>query len=136
MPLVLDASAIIPLAMSDEDAAFSLRVVASLADDGGVAPSLFWYEVRNVLAISERRRRIAPAVVDDFIGELEKLPIQLSPTASTQAVMQIVRQYQLTFYDASYLELAIRMGAVLATQDGQLARAALAANVPLFSAAS
>jgi predicted nucleic acid-binding protein len=50
--------------------------------------------------------------------------------------MQIVRQYQLTFYDASYLELAIRMGAVLATQDGQLIRAALAANVPLFSAAS
>jgi predicted nucleic acid-binding protein len=136
MPLVLDASAIIPLAMSDEDAAFSLKVVASLADDGGVAPSLFWYEVCNVLAISERRHRIAPAVVDDFIRELEKLPIQLSPTASTQAVMQIVRQYQLTFYDASYLELAIRMGAVLATQDGQLIRAALAANVPLFSAAS
>ena len=136
MPLVLDASAIIPLAMRDEDAAFSLKVVASLADDGGVAPSLFWYEVCNVLAMSERRQRIAPAVVDDFIGELEKLPIQLSPTASTQAVMQIVRQYQLTFYDASYLELAIRLGAVLATQDGQLARAALAANVPLFSEAS
>lgn len=133
MPLVLDASAIIPLAMSDEDAAFALGVLAALASDEGIAPSLLWYEIRNVLTISERRKRITASVADDFISELEKLPIQLSPPSFTQDVMQVARQYKLTFYDAAYLELAIRKQATIATQDDQLPQAARAAGVKLFS---
>jgi len=35
-------------------------------------------------------------------------------------------------YDASYLELAMRLGATLATRDTQLRAAAAAAGVPLF----
>ncbi len=136
MPLVLDASAIIPLAMNDEDAAFSLAVLAALASDQGIAPSLFWYEVRNVLAISERRSRITAEAADDFLAELEKLPIQLAPPNSTREVMQVARQYQLTFYDAAYLELAIRSQATMATQDGRLSQAAQAAGVKLFSPSS
>ncbi len=136
MPLVLDASAIIPLAMDDEDADFSWGVLAALASDQGIAPTLFWYEVLNVLAISERRQRITPAIACDFIGELEKLPIHLSPPEATQDVMQTARQYKLTFYDAAYLELAIRKQAMMATLDGQLSQAARAAGVKLFSLSS
>jgi len=133
MPIVLDASAVVPLTMSDEDSCFALAVLAALASDQGAAPSLFSYEVRNVLAISERRKRITSEAADDFIAGPEKLPIQLSPPTSTRVVMQVARQYQLTFYDAAYLELALRNQATMATQDGQLSQAAQAAGIKLFA---
>jgi predicted nucleic acid-binding protein len=38
----------------------------------------------------------------------------------------------LSSYDASYLELAIRLGLPLAAQDGKLKTAAQATGVPLF----
>jgi predicted nucleic acid-binding protein len=40
--------------------------------------------------------------------------------------------HRLTFYDAAYLELALRLSAPLATLDRALARAARAAAVPLL----
>ena len=46
----------------------------------------------------------------------------------------LARQYGLTVYDAAYLELAMRRGATLATDDRTLSRAATAAGVPLLSA--
>jgi predicted nucleic acid-binding protein len=43
----------------------------------------------------------------------------------------VATQYQLTVYDAAYLELAERTGLPLATLDGELRKAALAAGVAL-----
>jgi predicted nucleic acid-binding protein len=134
MPLVLDSSAIIPLAMNDEDAGYALAVLSAMARDETFAPTLFWYEVRNVLAIGERRQRITSAVVDDFIAELERLPIIFAPPTATSDVLQIARGFQLTVYDAAYLALARSKQATMATQDVRLAKAALAAGIELFSA--
>ena len=47
--------------------------------------------------------------------------------------MALARQYGLTIYDAAYLELAIRIGATLATNDNALEKAALASGVRIFS---
>ena len=41
----------------------------------------------------------------------------------------LARQYDLSVYDASYLELAIRLAVPLATQDGALAAAATKAGL-------
>ena len=40
-----------------------------------------------------------------------------------EVVMALGRQFQLTAYDASYLELALRTGSTLATFDAKLATA-------------
>jgi predicted nucleic acid-binding protein len=45
----------------------------------------------------------------------------------------LARQYDLTIYDAAYLELAIRRQTVLGTADRALARAAKAAGVGLLA---
>lgn len=134
MPLVLDASALIPLAMSDEDATFSLGILRALATEQGFAPTLLWYEVRNVL-ITERRQRITPQAANEFVAELERLPINTATPVDSQQVMGLARQHHLSIYDAAYLELAVRKQAVIATQDGQLSRAAISAGVKLFSIA-
>jgi predicted nucleic acid-binding protein len=44
----------------------------------------------------------------------------------------MARTYGLTVYDATYLELAMRRAATLATFDGKLAAAARAAGVRVF----
>lgn len=56
MPLVVDSSAIIALALSDEDAAYAEAVLRSLIDEVAVAPMRFWFEVRNVLVVNEHLR--------------------------------------------------------------------------------
>ena len=47
--------------------------------------------------------------------------------------MDIARQYGLSFYDASYLVLALRDGIGLATLDKALQAAAQAAGIPLLA---
>ena len=50
--------------------------------------------------------------------------------------MDLGRMYNLTAYDATYLELAMRLAGVLATFDRQLAEAARAAGVRVFGDAA
>jgi predicted nucleic acid-binding protein len=47
-------------------------------------------------------------------------------------ILSLALEYHLSSYDASYLELAIRRGLPLATEDDRLARAAESARVELF----
>jgi predicted nucleic acid-binding protein len=46
---------------------------------------------------------------------------------------RLARDHGLTAYDASYLDLALRTGSVLATRDAELQRAAPQAGVTLFA---
>jgi len=48
-------------------------------------------------------------------------------------VLAAARQLGISAYDASYLELAMRLGADLATRDARLSAAAATAGVPLFA---
>jgi predicted nucleic acid-binding protein len=54
------------------------------------------------------------------------------PTTIWDAIMELGRVYHLTAYDAAYLELAMRAGLPLATQDERLRAAATQAGVPLI----
>lgn len=47
-------------------------------------------------------------------------------------VLPLAREYKLSAYDASYLDVAIRSGAELATADEGLEKAARAAGVPIM----
>ena len=49
------------------------------------------------------------------------------------ASMPLAREHVLSAYDATYLELALRAGACLATLDGALGRAMCAAGGAVFS---
>ncbi len=53
------------------------------------------------------------------------------PSTIWGAIMAAGRRYQLTSYDAAYLELAMRLGLPLATLNARLRDAATAAGVPL-----
>lgn len=109
MPLVIDASAILPLALSDEDAAYATCVLLRLQDESQRprAPC-FFDELQNVLLYAERDARIDQSVSELFVRRvLEDLPLVVCPIVDRFAVMQVARDHNLTFYDASYLSLAI-----------------------------
>jgi predicted nucleic acid-binding protein len=125
--LVLDASALASWLMPDE-VGTDLAALAE-AHDSFCAPWLLWAEIRNILIVGERRGRIPAAIVEQALEAIDALGIELVATPSSAAVLALCRKHGLTAYDALYLELALRRGAVLATRDTALARAAVAEGV-------
>ena len=83
------------------------------------------------------RRSVLPQVESDcFLARLTSLPILMDtdplPERRTR-IMALARDHGLSSYDATYLELAQRLGATLASFDRQLNQAASANGVTLFS---
>ena len=88
-----------------------------------------------MLALAERKGRLDAERVERFLTVLSAMPIRfddVDPRRMVRELVAVARVYELTAYDAAYLELALRSGAMLATQDGQLADAAKRAGVTLF----
>jgi predicted nucleic acid-binding protein len=85
--------------------------------------------------VGERRGVIGEAESTDFLGRLNALPIETDSAdmgLARIAILRLARESQLSSYDASYLELAIRRGALLATFDQRLSASASAAGVRVF----
>ena len=88
-------------------------------------------EITNILIISERRGRISPEETDAFLGDLARLPIRIRHDADERVLLGLARKHQLTTYDASYVGLAARTGAAVATLDRRLAGAARAEDLEI-----
>jgi predicted nucleic acid-binding protein len=82
-----------------------------------------------------RRKRVSFEQVDGFRTRLKALPIvaaQQSP-AEILELPALARDLGLTNYDATYLALAKRIGAPLATMDSDLRKASTVIGVILVS---
>ncbi len=80
-------------------------------------------------------RKITVAERSEFLKMLSSHPIHTDLQTSDIAFGSIVTladRYQLTSYDAAYLELAMRLGIPLATLDAHLRAAAKKAGVTLL----
>lgn len=124
MIFVLDASITAAWALPDESSALADNLLTLAQTDGAVVPSLWWYEIRNILLVAERRKRILAADADAFLRSLARMAIAEQESGDGPAVLRLARLHQLSVYDAAYLELAIREGLPLGTLDRDLARAA------------
>ena len=138
MKLVIDAS--MALAWFFErskasEAALADRVLATLPDYEAIVPVLWHAEVANALLIGERRGVASEAQVIDYTSRLSALPIATDDVLVAlrrDFVMALAREHGLTAYDATYLELALRLGASLATFDLELAAAMRQAGGAVF----
>lgn len=128
----MDASVVACWYFDDENDDRAIFAIDRLAAENAVVPSLWWFEVRNVLIVNERRGRIDPIETAGILSDLEALPISIDRTPDSATVLAFARTYKLTAYDAAYLELADRLGVPLATLDADLVSAASAAGVPLL----
>jgi predicted nucleic acid-binding protein len=131
---VVDCSVVMSWCFEDETDEYSDSVLDLLAGAEAVVPSIWPLEVANVLLVAERRKRLTEADSAQFLKLLSELPIVIDHETSDRALSDILfvgRQQGLSSYDAAYLELAMREGAALATQDEKLKKASKKCGVPL-----
>jgi predicted nucleic acid-binding protein len=134
-PVVIDASAAAPWLIPEERSAVTDQLFADVMSSRGTyfAPALWLWETANILLVSLRRRRVAQDGFDAGLGLLAACPVAFDALPDLHRRSQILRLanvHGLTFYDASYLELALRLNGQLASADRQLVAAAKSCGIP------
>ena len=135
---VIDASVALAWCFDDEATEATRALLDRFEEDHAQVPSLWHLELANALALGERKKRITPARTAEFIALVGGLPIVIdeqTPNHALGTVLELARSEQLSAYDASYLELAMRRGVPLATKDGDLVKAARRMGVGLLPTA-
>jgi predicted nucleic acid-binding protein len=82
-------------------------------------PALLLYEVGNILLL---KTRLGLAALDRASERLEALPFVVAPPATPllQRAARLGREFSLTFYDASFLALAVELDCPFVTADQRL----------------
>jgi predicted nucleic acid-binding protein len=113
----------------------SVRAALRKQDNAAHVPMTWKLEVANVLLRAEAQRQVNDAQSDVFFQLLSELPVEVDSETADRCptdVMRLGRRYQLSSYDATYLELALRYTLPIATLDSDLRKAAKRAGVALF----
>ncbi|MGA2575770.1 MAG: type II toxin-antitoxin system VapC family toxin [Bryobacteraceae bacterium] len=133
MAFVLDAPITASWAFDDEDHPDARLAFDRMRTEEAVVPCLWWFEVRNIVIVNERRRRITESGTGSFLLNLSLLQLRVDRSPDENAVFRLARTHRLSVYDAVYLELAQRESLPLATLDADLRRAAAGEGVALVS---
>ena len=132
---VIDNSVVMTWCFKDEANQYADTILDRLEASTGFVPSIWPLEVCNVLLVAERKKRIGEADRTRFITLLASLPITIEqepPERMVTEVFLLAREHNLSSYDASYLDLAMRKGLPIATLDKNLIAAAKRSQVPLL----
>ena len=128
MIYVFDASFVGALVIPDEKNPQVDKMYGKIEnEDKRYAPHLLWYEIANIFNNLIRRRRFTSDKVMQFFPDLVGLRLTTdseSGFAYSQRLLRLCTDYNISSYDASYLELAERRKAVLCTMDEGLRFAA------------
>jgi predicted nucleic acid-binding protein len=133
--LVLDSSATLAWIYANETTEAIRQLFDRVAEEGATVPALWRLEVANSLTIAARRGRIATELGRAALADLALLDIRVDPHTDAHAwgtTLDLAERFQLTVYDAAYLELAQRSALPLATLDAALRRAGAALGVSLL----
>ena len=132
---VIDNSVIMSWCFKDETSQYSDNILEKLTVSMAVVPSIWPLEIANVLLEAERKNRLGEADSARFITLINKLPIKVeqeTPERMLKEIFALAREYDLSSYDASYLDLAMRNGFPIATLDEKLRIAAQRSRVPVL----
>jgi len=128
MAYVIDPSLALAWLLPDErnQDATAVRQAIEDGDDTWI-PAHWWLEIGNALLMAERKGRITPEQTAQAFALIDALPLEQDEETAEHIgarTISLARKHRLAIYDAAYLELAQRRGALLATFDAQLIAAA------------
>jgi len=133
MDWVLDSSIALALALPDETSEHADHFFRQVTSKSVLwVPALWWYEIANALIGAQRRKRLTERDRMRLMELYRMLPIRTDTVLDSDAMYRfhtLALEYQLSAYDAAYLELAQRRGLGLATLDQRLYSAAIKAGV-------
>lgn len=134
---VIDTSFFISALFSQyaaDETSDALSVISQIVENNGqlYVPQLFWYELGNVLCSAARpikngdSARLSSKQVLEVEQIVQDLPIYTDPQPDAETrsrIRDLAMDYELTYYDAAYLELALRKSIPLKTYDERLRKA-------------
>ncbi len=135
MEWVFDTSVTMAWCFDDECTPRTEALLEKLARQPAIIPGHWSLEVANVLAIATKSGRINRTKRTAFIHMFDAFSIHVDPETHSRAwndILHLADTCRLTSYDAAYLELAMRIGIPLATDDEALKKAARANGVALL----
>jgi len=134
--VVLDVSICIPWCCEDEVSDLAEQLLDHAASLHPLhVPSIWPWEITNVLLVSIRRQRITAEQMAQFFTLLSRFDIRLAPPPAVSDLLRLTalaQRHSLTTYDAAYLDLATRLSLPLATLDDALRKAALAQGLTVL----
>jgi predicted nucleic acid-binding protein len=142
MNFVLDNSVTMRWFFGDgkpRELAYAGKVLDVMKRASAIVPVTWGLEVANLIARAEAKGLVTEARSSTFLEMLEGVDIAADPATFHHALsntLQLARRYKLSTYNASYLELALRLGLPLATLDKDLQKAAKKVGVKILIEAS
>jgi predicted nucleic acid-binding protein len=133
--IVIDASVALAWCFPDEASDYADSLLLAIENQTVIVPSIWAVEVTNALVVGEKRKRIRPPEIRRFVELLKSLSVveDRQPFADNVSnVLPLAREYDLSAYDASYLDVAVRHGIPLATLDSVLQKACTLAGIKIF----
>lgn len=133
---VVDNSVVMSWCFKDETNNYADAVLNRLTKVSAIVPLIWPLEVVNVLLSAERQKRLSKSASMRFLTLLSQLPIFVEyerPDKMMKDLLTLARTSNLSSYDASYLDLAMRKGVPIATLDKNLIEAASRVDVPILA---
>lgn len=137
MPFVADASVAVAWVHPAQATAETAAMLDALTHGASLdVPALWPLEIANALTVLVRRRKLSEDERQTGLGWLRGLPVRLDHEMGGLAfsrLSELAMRYDISVYDAAYLELAERRTLALACKDGPLRKAATRAGIRLWA---
>lgn len=131
MAFVVDTSAVIAWFIKDQATARTNRLRERARREALHAPAVLPLEIVNAVWQLQKRRRLSAHQADEIVAKATRLKINIHAAAvPMRSLLGVARDHDLAAYDASFIELAQRLGMPLAAKDEMLLAAARRAGVP------
>ena len=134
MPFVLDNSVVTGWYLPDQATAYTQAMATRLEADRAIVPALWQLEFANVLKTACTRGTLTLDAARQIVDTVAMLPIEIDSGVAPgpRQLLELAMRYSLSSYDAAYLELAMRNGLPIASQDRRLREASLQAGIGLL----
>ncbi len=134
---VADASVAIAWVHPSQATPETMAMLEAIADGATLeVPALWPLEVANALTVLARRGKVTADERRDALGWLRGLRLHVDHEMAAlgfSRLPELATTYNLSVYDAAYLELAQRRRLALGCKDGALRAAARKSGVSLFT---
>ena len=130
MPLIVDASVTVAWFVRTQASNYTDRIRRRARREQLHVPAIWPLEFANALWQLQRRKLLSGSQVDAIVGLAEPLDVVVHEEAlAPRCILAIARDHDLSAYDASYLDLALRLRYPVACRDGPLKNAFHAAGL-------
>jgi len=133
---IVDSSVIVAFLMKESNAKRSYKQLSEVLRSDLIVPALLSLEVGNVLRTNLKRGRLTEEALNLAITGFRLLPMRMDSLLADrdhilEVVLPMAKRWELTVYDAVYVELALRTKGELATRDEAMARTAAVQSITL-----